>query len=337
MDKKIVMFCLCVLIVILVIPSVIFAASFDCSKARTKTEKAICGDPILSKLDEDMAAAYSKALKTSDRDAVKEGQRKWLKEILALCVEDKVCIKKAYENRLLQLKQVSGSMKRVQDPANPLAAQPGQMGDSRKPLKCPQCGIWQVGEVDILFIDDNRIVIPGCGVFVYKTNTSVSTPEGEDRHTYKISMLLTQKKTSFLCDTGDDKEWYLEAEVTGHFHEGGTADFILRKGKSAEPTLFLNGWNMDREDPCDAGSAYGSIACVSTEESLVYKGLSDGVAKAYELIMNIQVKKIPDFNAARFSATVDQFCTERERESGFGSWPRAYALGCKLGIVQKKY
>jgi uncharacterized protein YecT (DUF1311 family) len=103
MDKKIVMSCLCALIVIFVIPSVIFAASFDCSKANTKTEKAICDDPILSKLDEDMAAAYTKALKTSDRDAVRKGQRKWLKEILAPCIEDKVCIKKAYDNRLRQL------------------------------------------------------------------------------------------------------------------------------------------------------------------------------------------------------------------------------------------
>lgn len=103
MNKKIAMFCPCALIAIFVIPSAILAASFDCSKAITKTEKAICSDPTLSKLDEDMAAAYSKALKTSDPDAVKNGQRKWLKEILAPCLEDKTCIKETYENRLRQL------------------------------------------------------------------------------------------------------------------------------------------------------------------------------------------------------------------------------------------
>lgn len=103
MDKKIGMFCLCALITILVIPPVLRAASFDCSKASTKTEKAICGDQYLSKLDEDMAAAYSKALKTSDRDGIKKEQRRWLKEILSACIEDKVCIGEAYENRLRQL------------------------------------------------------------------------------------------------------------------------------------------------------------------------------------------------------------------------------------------
>ncbi len=39
-----------------------WAASFDCAKARSKTEKAICGDPELSKLDEQLAAAYKAAL-----------------------------------------------------------------------------------------------------------------------------------------------------------------------------------------------------------------------------------------------------------------------------------
>jgi len=109
MDKKIIVFFLCALIGIFAIPFVIFAASFNCSKASTKTEKAICADPILSKLDEDMAAAYSEALKTSDPDAVKKGQRKWLKEILAPCIEDRVCIKKAYENRLRQLESSAGN------------------------------------------------------------------------------------------------------------------------------------------------------------------------------------------------------------------------------------
>jgi uncharacterized protein len=91
MDKKIVMFCLCALIAIFVIPSAIFAASFDCSKAKTKTEKAICDDPMLSVLDEVMAKVYSEALKTSGRDAIKKRQRKWLKELLAPCKGDQAC------------------------------------------------------------------------------------------------------------------------------------------------------------------------------------------------------------------------------------------------------
>ena len=35
------------------------AASFDCTKAKTAQEKAICGTPALSAADDQMAAAYS--------------------------------------------------------------------------------------------------------------------------------------------------------------------------------------------------------------------------------------------------------------------------------------
>lgn len=41
--------------------SVAKAASFDCNKATTETEIAICADPELSALDELMAEAYALA------------------------------------------------------------------------------------------------------------------------------------------------------------------------------------------------------------------------------------------------------------------------------------
>jgi uncharacterized protein len=42
------------------------AASFDCNKATTETEIAICGDPQLSALDELMGVAYKQALRSND-------------------------------------------------------------------------------------------------------------------------------------------------------------------------------------------------------------------------------------------------------------------------------
>ena len=57
------------------------AASFDCKKASTDTEIAICADPALSIADELLAEAYStiKAL-TSDRETLLNDQRHWLIE-----------------------------------------------------------------------------------------------------------------------------------------------------------------------------------------------------------------------------------------------------------------
>ena len=56
-------------------------ASFDCAKAATAIEKAICADPALSQLDADIAAAYGAAAASLDeamRARLKRSQREWL-------------------------------------------------------------------------------------------------------------------------------------------------------------------------------------------------------------------------------------------------------------------
>ena len=57
------------------------AASFDCGKASSRLEKAICANPALSELDTAIAAAYSAAgagLDDEMRARLKRSQREWL-------------------------------------------------------------------------------------------------------------------------------------------------------------------------------------------------------------------------------------------------------------------
>jgi len=61
-----------------------FAASFDCARASTPREKAICASPRLSRMDEQLAAAYSKLLATVPTEAratVRQIERDWLRSI----------------------------------------------------------------------------------------------------------------------------------------------------------------------------------------------------------------------------------------------------------------
>jgi uncharacterized protein len=83
-----------------------FAASFPCEKASTTVEKSICGYPALSKLDEDLAAAYKNALLAvaldSDRKAsLIAAQRDWLKERNACA--DVACLEGSMKARLTAL------------------------------------------------------------------------------------------------------------------------------------------------------------------------------------------------------------------------------------------
>ncbi len=77
------------------------AASFDCGKAGTKVERLICADAQLSKLDDQLAAAYADALKSTDPASLKAEQKTWLKG-RNTCM-DAGCIKRAYESRLQTL------------------------------------------------------------------------------------------------------------------------------------------------------------------------------------------------------------------------------------------
>jgi uncharacterized protein len=55
------------------------AASFDCAKARTRSEVLICKTPALSKLDEQLAASYRAALAVTPRPvSLRAEQRLWL-------------------------------------------------------------------------------------------------------------------------------------------------------------------------------------------------------------------------------------------------------------------
>lgn len=82
------------------------AASFDCQKAVTPVEHAICDNPELSGLDDEMAENYQLALRKGNASTVKAGQRAWLKERNA-CGDDRSgmdeCIKDQYGYRLNDL------------------------------------------------------------------------------------------------------------------------------------------------------------------------------------------------------------------------------------------
>jgi uncharacterized protein YecT (DUF1311 family) len=64
------------------------AASFDCRKATTAQEKAICASAKLSKMDEDLAAVYNQlraALSPAGAAEVQDDQRQWLAWLKQVC------------------------------------------------------------------------------------------------------------------------------------------------------------------------------------------------------------------------------------------------------------
>ncbi|SFZ86604.1 Protein of unknown function [Devosia enhydra] len=77
------------------------AASFDCGRATTAFERAICADPELSGDDEVLAVAYATAIGGLSADAgatMRAGQREWLAYVERACTPDGQPLAAAYDD-----------------------------------------------------------------------------------------------------------------------------------------------------------------------------------------------------------------------------------------------
>ena len=81
------------------------APSFDCGRARTRVEQAICTDPVLAAKDRRMARLYRRA---SGSGALEMSQREWLSARDACSRlaggELQACVHRAYDARISELR-----------------------------------------------------------------------------------------------------------------------------------------------------------------------------------------------------------------------------------------
>lgn len=90
-------------------------AGFDCSKAATRVEKAICANSELSTLDEHLSRHYPGAIYAlpEGEACIKSDQMQWLKSVRNMC-KDNTCLKMAYLNRLSELNGLQLDMNFIQ-------------------------------------------------------------------------------------------------------------------------------------------------------------------------------------------------------------------------------
>jgi uncharacterized protein YecT (DUF1311 family) len=81
--------------------------SFDCSRARTSSEKAVCSDAELATLDRTMAAQYGRSIAQADPE-----QRRLLQQTLPRFLgyrdrcQTKACIGDTYEGRMREIRDI---------------------------------------------------------------------------------------------------------------------------------------------------------------------------------------------------------------------------------------
>jgi uncharacterized protein len=83
------------------------AASFDCRKARTTDEKAICAERALNDKDVRMNELYGinrRTLAMGGRGALQDQQQQWLRD-RHKCGSNRACLNRAYDGRLAELEK----------------------------------------------------------------------------------------------------------------------------------------------------------------------------------------------------------------------------------------
>lgn len=83
-------------------------ASFDCGKASTPVERAVCADPELARLDREVAQAYGVRLAAveaeADKQSIRAAQRRWLQRRDGACKDAAAaCLTGVYRVRLDEL------------------------------------------------------------------------------------------------------------------------------------------------------------------------------------------------------------------------------------------
>ena len=92
------------------------ALAFDCTLAKTITEKAVCKSPALMAKDRELNAAYRSALtsqSTAQAEQLKQAQRAWIKENDVACSGSEDCLNKRYQDRIAVLAQTAPTAKQV--------------------------------------------------------------------------------------------------------------------------------------------------------------------------------------------------------------------------------
>lgn len=84
------------------------AASFECGKARSKTEKLICSDAEVSALDETLNVAYKRAIdRVADKPGLRQSQRDWLASYSLTECSTPACLREAFAERIAVLDDVA--------------------------------------------------------------------------------------------------------------------------------------------------------------------------------------------------------------------------------------
>ncbi len=267
------------------------AASFDCRQAKTPLERAICGAPALSRLDEQLAQSYQRALgalSPSGAAALKSSQRAWLRYLPRVCSPGQPagaegCLIKEWESRLLALNQAglklgSRVLNRLDDystlPAPPNdhdGSAPGMVSHhvARLAIDAPRTPAEQRWNLDQKSTDPPPVPSDSFGDETTDIDVSIELGCASER-------LLSQETTSYQYVHGTAHgQWAVAASTSmleADLRPLNAADLFVSGAdwQRKLPTMFWRSFRTRADAPSDAqaqAELRGVISAVATDPS----------------------------------------------------------------------
>lgn len=122
--------------VLVTLASAAYAASFDCIKNQKADEVAICSDPKLSSLDEELAAIYGRlrsSLSPESAAVLRNSQLAWLR-LRRACGNDRQCLTAQYQDRIGVLEAQMGGPSKERSSSNASRAPSGNSESTNSPV-----------------------------------------------------------------------------------------------------------------------------------------------------------------------------------------------------------
>ena len=180
------------LIAVVLMAGVAQAASFDCGKAASKMERAICGTPRLSGLDESLAAAYAVAKTRLSPKAAKTfaaGQVSWHRFTSTCCFtnynaeavtpgEASQCLTEAYQKRI---KEIEATGKMIAGFKTYLAL------DNRIKVSAKEQSVYTVERRYVQLDDDSALALKLNEYLAFKDKIILDDTRGSESYTVNLA------------------------------------------------------------------------------------------------------------------------------------------------------
>jgi hypothetical protein len=201
------------------------------------------------------------------------------------------------------------------------------------PLACPQCGHWELDGAsrgmtgEWLSIQPDRVDFPALGRYCARTIEHSSEADGNGRQRHRVLLALTPRVDD--CSTSAGQDLRMQIDVDAGAVEGSHASMIIQDG--SKTVLESGAWNVDREDPCDAGRNAPFIACYSMDHARLYKQLGYASYAIGRSLPKPQATVFARrFSPERFAGEVERFCDRQGTLNGAGSGATLVSKRCQV-------